>query len=148
MKKKVIIIIGVIVLLVIVAVVLFVIMQKPAAAPTASTTQTDSSVITKTANNSTVGDYLTDGSGDTLYTYSGDTSGASNCLNSCLASWPAYVDSSGVTTGLPTNVGTITRSDSGATQYTYNGLPLYTFISDTPNKVTGNGLSGFSVATP
>ena len=145
-KKKAIIIIGIIVALVIIVVVLSIVMQKPAAAPTSAAA--DSSAITKTANNSTVGNYLTDGLGDTLYTYSGDSTGVSNCMNSCLASWPAYIDSSGTTTGLPANISTITRSDDKAIQYTYKGLPLYTFVSDTPNNVTGNGVSGFSVVTP
>jgi predicted lipoprotein with Yx(FWY)xxD motif len=102
-------------------------------------------LITKT--NSNVGQYLADPSGKALYTYNGDTSGVSNCTGSCLASWPAYVDK-GSTTGLPAGVSTIKRTDNGQTQYTYNGMPLYYFVSDGSGQVTGNGVQNFSVAKP
>ncbi len=148
MKKR-IIIIGAVIVALVVAVVIFVIIQKPAAAPTASvSTQSDGSIVTKTANNSKFGDYLTDGNGNTLYTYSSDTAGVSNCVDVCINIWPAYIDASGSTTGLPANIGTVTRNDSGALQYTYKGLPLYTFVSDSKGKVTGDGVSGFNVAKP
>jgi predicted lipoprotein with Yx(FWY)xxD motif len=99
-------------------------------------------IITKT--DSTVGSYLADPSDNTLYT---DGTATSDCTGSCLSAWPAYQDK-GATTGLPTNVSTVTRSDNGQIQYTYNGLPLYYFGSDSPGQVTGNGVSGFSVAKP
>jgi len=98
-------------------------------------------------SNSTLGTYLTDPSGKALYTYNADTSGVSNCTGSCLAAWPAYVDS-GATTGLPTDVGTITRSDDSKVQYTYKGMPLYYFASDSTGQVTGNGVGNFTVAKP
>jgi predicted lipoprotein with Yx(FWY)xxD motif len=99
-------------------------------------------IVTKT--NSSVGSYLADPSDNTLYT---DGTATSNCADSCLSAWPAYQDK-GATTGLPTNVSTVTRSDNGQIQYTYKGLPLYYFGSDSPGQVTGNGVSGFTVAKP
>lgn len=106
----------------------------------------NSVLTTKTA--SSVGQYLADTSGKTLYTYADDAGGTSYCTGSCLASWPAYVDG-GATTGLPTNVTVITRSDNGKQQYTYKGKPLYYFAGDTSaGQVTGNGVGGFSVAKP
>lgn len=102
-------------------------------------------LITKT--NSSVGQYLADPSGKTLYTYNADTKGVSNCTGSCLTVWPAYVDT-GSTTNLPAGVGTIKRTDNGQTQYTYNGLPLYYFVSDSTGQVTGNGVQNFAVAKP
>ncbi len=113
---------------------------------TSSATKIDNSVMVS-ANKSGVGDYLTDPSKHTLYTYGSDTSGVSNCTSSCLAAWPAYVDK-GATTGLPTNISTITRADNGDTQYTYKGMPLYYFASDSAGQVTGNGVGGFIVAKP
>jgi predicted lipoprotein with Yx(FWY)xxD motif len=125
-------------------------------APSSSTSSSSSSsssgaavnnavLSTKTASG--VGSYLADPNGNALYTFSSDSSGVSNCTGSCLANWPAYQDT-GATTGLPTSVGTIKRTDNGQTQYTYKGLPLYTFVSDSKGQVTGNGVDGFQVAKP
>lgn len=101
-------------------------------------------LVTKTA--SSVGQYLADPSGKPLYTYGADTSGKSNCTGSCLSIWPAYQAKS--TSNLPAGVGVITRSDNGQKQYTYNGLPLYFFVSDTNGQVTGNNVQNFQVAKP
>ena len=103
--------------------------------------------VLKTKTNSIVGQYLTDTSGKTLYTYGGDSSGTSNVTGSLLASWPAYLDT-GSTTGLPTNVSTLKRTDNAETQYTYKGMPLYTFVSDSPGQVTGDGIVNFHIAKP
>jgi len=106
---------------------------------------TNAVLITKT--DSSVGQYLADPSGKALYTYGGDSANTSNCTGSCLANWPAYQDT-GSTTGLPAGVGTIKRTDNGQTQYTYNGMPLYYFVSDGTGQVTGNGVENFKVAVP
>ena len=102
-------------------------------------------LVTKTS--SSLGSYLAEPNGDALYTYGGDSSGVSNVTGSLLASWPAYQDT-GSTTGLPSGVSTIKRTDNGETQYTYNGRPLYTFVADSNGQVTGNGVSNFSVEKP
>jgi predicted lipoprotein with Yx(FWY)xxD motif len=124
--------------------------SAPKTSSSSSTTQspaTTSSAVLLTKTNASVGQYLTDPSGDALYTYGGDSAGVSNCTGSCLANWPAYQDK-GSTSGLPTNVSTLKRTDNGETQYTYKGMPLYTFEGDTPGQVTGNGVSNFQVAKP
>jgi predicted lipoprotein with Yx(FWY)xxD motif len=100
-----------------------------------------------TKSATSVGQYLADPAGNALYTYGGDTSGVSNCTGACVANWPAYQDT-GATTGLPTNVSTIKRSDNGETQFTYKGMPLYTFKSDSQGQVTGDGVANFKVAKP
>lgn len=102
-------------------------------------------LITKT--DPALGQYLADPSGKALYTYNPDTKGVSSCSGSCLATWPAYVDK-GSTANLPDGVGTITRKDNGQVQYTYNGLPLYFFVSDGAGQATGNGVQDFSIAKP
>ena len=38
-----------------------------------------------------------------------------------------------------------TTMAGGATQVTYNGKALYTFLSDSAGHVTGDGVAGFSV---
>ncbi len=102
-------------------------------------------LITKNAPN--IGAYLANPSGYAVYTYNSDKPGISNCTGSCLALWPAYQDT-GKTTGLPANISTIKRKDNGEIQYTYKGMPLYTFASDKPGQVTGNGVAGFKVVRP
>lgn len=104
--------------------------------------------IVLTKNIDTVGQYLTDTNGKTLYYYSSDTKGISKCLTECLAAWPPYYDI-GPTANLPTNIGVIKRSDTGKYQYTYKGLPLYYYINDTKaGDVNGNGADGFYVVKP
>jgi predicted lipoprotein with Yx(FWY)xxD motif len=116
-----------------------------ASSSTQATAVNNSVVVTKT--NASLGQYLAEPAGKALYTYGGDSAGVSKCSGSCLASWPAYQDK-GATTGLPTGIGTIQRSDNGETQYTYNGMPLYTFVGDSGSQVTGNGVSNFTIAKP
>ena len=111
-----------------------------------TTKAVDNSVVI-TKFNSNVGSYLASPNGQTLYTYSSDTKGTSSCTGTCLTLWPAYQDK-GSTSGLPTNIGTIKRSDNGEIQYTYKGMPLYFFASETSGHVTGNGVAGFYVAKP
>jgi predicted lipoprotein with Yx(FWY)xxD motif len=79
----------------------------------------------------TLGNYLTDDHGRTLYYFDKDTPQTSACEGNCLVNWPAYTASG---TSSPTGVagsdlGVITRSD-GSKQSTYKGYPLYYFIQD------------------
>lgn len=127
--------------------------SNKSASPTTSTTPASNStapsngavILTKT--DSQLGQYLTDPRGKALYTYDNDTSGVSNCTGSCLANWPAYA-AQGSAQNLPSGIGTIKRTDNGQTQYTYNGMPLYYFISDSNGQVTGDGVESFHVAKP
>jgi predicted lipoprotein with Yx(FWY)xxD motif len=142
--------IGGAILIIIVVIAAAMILHMPkAAANTAK--QTDipavNNAVLQTKDTSALGQYLTDSSGRTLYIFTGDHSGVSNCSGSCLSTWPAYLDS-GTTTNLPAGVGTITRSDNGKVQYTYNAMPLYFFASDGPGQATGNGVGGFQLARP
>jgi predicted lipoprotein with Yx(FWY)xxD motif len=74
--------------------------------------------------------------GMTVYTFAKDVkdSGKSNCSGECLVNWPALTVDEGVTpsggSGVTGTLDTITRSDDGTIQVTYNGLPLYFFIND------------------
>lgn len=120
--------------------------SSTAPAPTSSkSTVSNAVVVTRTS--SSLGDYLAEPDGRALYTYGKDSSRVSNCTGSCILSWPAYQDK-GPTTNLPTGISTIKRSDNGETQYTYNGMPLYTFVGDVGTRVTGNGVSDFGVVKP
>lgn len=88
--------------------------------------------------------------GFTLYEFSADGSGVSNCNGPCASVWPPFMASAGaVATG---NFTIITRSD-GSHQWADKGHPLYTFSQDTqPGMATGNGVTAyggtFTVARP
>lgn len=154
MKKNSTVAIAVIVILVI-GVGAYAIFHKSSPKTTASTSSSTQKSIAPAVNNavlvtktnSSLGGYLAEPNGQALYIYNGDSSGVSNVTGSLLASWPAYQDT-GSTTGLPSGVGTINRTDNGQTQFTYNGMPLYTFVADSNGQVTGNGVSNFTVAKP
>jgi len=125
--------------------------QAPAVAPVVAT-PTNSPEMTpatqgvyKMMSDSKAGNYLTDEKGMTLYTYSKDTTGVSNCSGTCITNWPAYGPKTPPTT-LPTNITVITRSDKSL-QYAWKGMPLYYFVSDTKaGDATGEGVGGFTLA--
>ena len=87
----------------------------------------------KVATDATLGKILVDGDGKTLYLYSRDEKGVSNCYDQCEARWPILRPTAGAApTGAPDingTLGTISRKD-GTMQVTYNGIPLYYFTPD------------------
>ena len=98
------------------------------------------------SSNSTVGKYLTNSSGFTLYLYTVDTpnSGKSSCYGGCATYWPVfYMANLTLPSGLnASNFGVITRTD-GTKQTTYKGWPLYYYIKDKiPGQITGQGTGG------
>jgi predicted lipoprotein with Yx(FWY)xxD motif len=99
----------------------------------------------QTKDNPTLGTYLTDSRGMTLYIYTRDTAGVSNCTGNCLANWPALTVAAGTTptaaSGIGGTLGTITRTDNNATQVTLNGMPLYFYVKDqAAGDVTGQNV--------
>lgn len=118
---------------------------SPTAAPTAGTaTAVTAAAEVDVVKNATLGDILVDQRGMTLYTYSKDTPGVSNCSGKCLAAWPALITNGAPVagTGVTGKLGTITRDD-GSTQVTYNDMPLYFYVTDTkPGDTTGQGVGG------
>ncbi|MDG6902214.1 MAG: hypothetical protein JRM80_09675 [Nitrososphaerota archaeon] len=124
-------------------------------ATTTSTTTTTTSTSSTSAlgyavqigNSATVGHYLENGTGFTLYMFGADKpgNGTSACAGSCAAAWPPfYASSLSVPSGLnPSNFSTITRAN-GAKQTTYNGWPLYYYVADSSSgNMYGEGLSQF-----
>ena len=84
---------------------------------------------------------LTNAKGFTLYWFAPDTATKSNCNGSCATFWPPVKGPATAGAGVTGKLGTITRSD-GSTQATYNGHPLYTYVSDTAaGQAKGNGLN-------
>ena len=81
------------------------------------------------ANSAALGSYLTDTLGNTLYYFSNDFNGQSNCAGGCLALWPIYYAGDNLTqaslvSGLDiADFGTITTP--AGKQTTYKTWPLY-----------------------
>ena len=90
-----------------------------------------------------VGNYLVDSKGNTLYMYTNDVTGVSKCTGDCLNKWHVFnQEKIAVSSGLnSSDFGTITRDD-GTKQTTYKGWPLYYFSSDiNPGDAKGEGVN-------
>lgn len=118
----------------------------PATTPSVTqpaTTQSVSSASAVTiavATDPTLGKFLVDSKGMTLYVFTKDGPDQSNCDANCLSNWPPLVTSGtpkagpGVDASL---IGTATLAD-GAKIVTYDHKPLYYFIKDTkPGEISG-----------
>jgi predicted lipoprotein with Yx(FWY)xxD motif len=119
--------------------------SQPTSSPGTSTSAAASPTATPAVVAKTVGaegTILVAGSnGMTVYTFTKDTTGVSNCKAACLVNWPALTVPSGTTptggSSVTGQLATITRDD-GTLQVTYNGLPLYFFHSDkAPGDING-----------
>ncbi len=89
---------------------------------------------------------LVTSTGMPLYTYQPDTATQSQVTGQLAALWPpltAGAPKSGVGQGQLTVV-----KDIHGSQVEYNGHLLYTFVTDRPGVVTGQGVQNFFVATP
>jgi predicted lipoprotein with Yx(FWY)xxD motif len=94
--------------------------------------------------NEELGEFLVAANGLTLYTFTEDEPGVSNCTGECAASWTPYTLRPGVKLalgeGLTGELDTIERED-GSLQVTYNGMPLYFWEGDfLPGDTTGHEL--------
>jgi predicted lipoprotein with Yx(FWY)xxD motif len=102
--------------------------------------------LVKVATDPQLGKILVDSKGMTLYLYSRDTKGVSNCYNQCETNWPILrPPASGAPTGssdIGGTLGVIDRTD-GTKQVTYNDIPLYYWARDTaPGQTTGQAVGG------
>ena len=91
-----------------------------------------------------LGTFLTDAQGMTLYLFTKDVPGISNCYDQCATNWPPLLTQGNpvLPDGLPGVVGTTVRKD-GSVQATYNGWPLYYWINDhNPGDTTGQNVGG------
>lgn len=91
--------------------------------------QADYSIMT--ANSSEVGQYLVDGQGKTLYYFTKDAPGVSNCKGQCAVIWPPFFSAKiDVPPSLDaTDFDSFVRED-GMKQTTFKGWPLYYFNKD------------------
>jgi predicted lipoprotein with Yx(FWY)xxD motif len=117
--------------------------DKPSTSTTSNSSGAASAVSTKT---SSLGTFLVDAKGRTLYLWDADKGSMSACTGACAQAWPPLT-----TTGTPkasgavkaSLLGTTERAD-GSREVTYAGHPLYTFAGDTRvGQTSGEGSNGF-----
>jgi predicted lipoprotein with Yx(FWY)xxD motif len=108
---------------------------------------TGASVTINTAKDDKLGTFLVDGKGMTLYLYTKDTPGVSNCSAGCLAKWPAFeaenVSQVKVGPGVDASKLGLADLSNGKKIVTYNGMPLYYWVNDMkPGDTTGQNVGG------
>ncbi|MEV2221695.1 hypothetical protein AB0E01_17670 [Nocardia vinacea] len=115
---------------------------------------TTNAVQLRVTSNPAVGQYVSDGTGRSLYRFDKDTANpsVSNCAGQCAVTWPPLTvtrDQVLYAAGVdPQLVGFIERAD-GTCQITIGGWPVYYFSKDTkPGDLLGQGVGGtwFAVA--
>ena len=106
------------------------------------------------STSATLGTYLSDKDGRSLYFFATDANGQASCTGGCEAVWPAFnvdnltADKLGAGLTL-SDFGTITTA-SGKKQLTYKGWPLYYYAPsvngtntlESAGKTTGDGVGG------
>ncbi len=117
--------------------------SSDSASAAANTTATGSDTVS-TKSISGVGTVLVDSKGMALYTNNQDSGMNVACTGSCTAIWvPLMAPSSGQPTSsdqaVQAKLGMV--KSKGGSQVTFGGMPLYTFVQDSPGQVTGNGVT-------
>lgn len=121
--------------------------------PGVNGTPASGSVVIDVSSNAAIGKFLVDQNGMTLYIFTKDTTGVSNCAGSCAQNWPPLTAASAAMptagSGVAGTLGLITRAD-GTMQVTYNGMPLYYYAGDkAAGDTNGQGIGGsWYAATP
>lgn len=83
---------------------------------------------------------LRDETGRTLYLFAKDEAGKSNCVDGCLAKWPAFTAKADAQ---PAGDLTLVTRNDGSKQWALKGKPLYYFIGDAKTgDVNGDGMGG------
>jgi predicted lipoprotein with Yx(FWY)xxD motif len=117
------------------------VMTVPEAAATQAPSGSEPTI--NVATDPKLGKILVDGKGMTLYIFTKDAAGKSNCSGACLTAWPPLL-----TQGKPnlgpgvddSKIGTAALAD-GSKIVTYAGMPLYYYAKDTkPGDVAGQNV--------
>ncbi|MFP4634441.1 MAG: hypothetical protein ACLFRD_01150 [Nitriliruptoraceae bacterium] len=91
---------------------------------------------------SDLGEHIVDGEGNTLYVNVLEE-GEPMCVADCATVWPALGTDGEpeVSDDLDADLVDSVERDDGITQVTYDGRPLYLFVSDEPGETGGQGLN-------
>ena len=105
--------------------------EAPAATPVPAAPMAKA-VTLQVAGNETLGKFLADGDGNTLYLFTKDTKGTSNCYDKCATAWPPVIPDGSPTLkdGVDSVLISTTLRTDGSKQLTYNGWPLYYYFKD------------------
>ncbi len=98
------------------------------------------------------GHFLVESNGMTLYAFTGDEMGKSNCDPVCLQTWTPLVSVGKATGDMDVHVSMISSAPlaDGSTVVTYNDMPLYRFTGDQiPGDMNGQGFDdAWFIVTP
>ena len=107
---------------------------------------TSSAAPVVTSKSSSLGTFLVDAKGRTLYLWDADHGAMSTCNGECATDWPPLTTKAAPKAGAGVKaslLGTSKRSD-GTQEVTYAGHPLYYFAGDTAaGQSTGQGSAAF-----
>ncbi len=110
--------------------------------PSSSSAAAPTDNIYKTATDLSKGSYMTDFAGMALYIFDKDTTGVSNCNDTCAKTWPPYTSGATAQGMMPENITVIKRAD-GSSQFAWKGMPLYYYSKDTKaGDIMGDGVGG------
>jgi predicted lipoprotein with Yx(FWY)xxD motif len=117
-------------------------------APTAAATSAAAAPArgdTVTTRRTSLGDVLVDSQGRTLYLFEKDKGMTSDCSGACASIWPPLTATKAVAgAGLSAVKLSVAKQPGGASDVTYAGHPLYTYVGDTkPGETKGQGLNQF-----
>ena len=90
-----------------------------------------------------LGNILVDGAGMSLYLFTKDKPGVTNCYGKCEIAWPPLLTIGQPTLGANVSAGAISTTvrKDGSVQLTYNSWPLYYYFKDkAPGDVTGQAV--------
>jgi predicted lipoprotein with Yx(FWY)xxD motif len=100
------------------------------------------SAVSVDARDGSLGTYLTNGSGMTLYVFDKDVGKASHCRAACASAWRPLTARKAPKAGAGVRKSLLSRHKrgDGRRQVLYAGHPLYTYIGDSaPGQTTGQG---------
>ena len=99
----------------------------------------------RVAESPELGKYLIDGTGMTVYLYTRDEQGKTNCYGRCAGNWPPIIVSYGEPVageGVDASAISLVQREDGSMQVAYKGMPLYGWIRDEKmGDTTGQGVS-------
>ena len=114
----------------------------PTAAP-ATAMAPEKTFTLKVANNPTLGGYLTDQDGRTVYVFTKDTTSTSTCNGGCAQAWPPLEGVATAGAGVDGSLIGVGSRQDGSKQATYKNMPLYYWSGDTKaGDINGQNIQG------
>ncbi len=90
-----------------------------------------------------LGPVLADADGNTMYGFTVDDPGVSNCYDTCASLWPPVPGDTQIGDGLDASLFSVIDRDDGTTQLVIGDWPLYLYAGDVaPGDVNGQGVEG------